>query len=185
MKNTIALAGACILLVAPVLADGPAPTPAAAHYEVKFMTDMIDHHMMAVMMSQHCVEKAVHEQLRTMCQEIIAAQMAEIEQMQTWLKSWYGMTYEPEMKMTGEMKRMMSMTGEMFEIEFMQMMIRHHFKAVVESRTCQKRAYHPELIHLCQQIEITQTQEIQTMQTWLCSWYSICNWGPKPQEPTQ
>jgi len=43
-----------------------------AHFEVKFMTDMIDHHMMAVMMSEHCVEKAVHEELRTMCKKIIA-----------------------------------------------------------------------------------------------------------------
>ena len=92
MKSISALVGACVLLVTPALADGPAPTPAAARYEVKFMTDMIDHHMMAVMMSQHCVEKAVHEQLRTMCQEIIAAQMAEIGQLQKWLKSWYGMT---------------------------------------------------------------------------------------------
>jgi uncharacterized protein (DUF305 family) len=184
MKRLSALVAGCVLLVAPGFADGPAPTPAAAHYEVKFMTDMIDHHMMAVMMSQHCLEKAVHTELRAMCQNIIETQTAEINLMQSWLQSWYGISYEPEMKMTGEMKRMMSMSAEMFEIEFMQMMIRHHFKAIKEAQQCQRRAYHPELIQLCQKIEATQTQEIQTMQTWLCSWYSICNWGPKPQETT-
>jgi uncharacterized protein (DUF305 family) len=174
--------GACALLVTPVFADGPAPTPAAAHYEVTFMTDMIDHHMMAVMMSQDCLTKAVHPDLKSLCQSIIETQTAEIKLMQSWLQAWYVISYEPEMKMTGQMRRLMSMTGEMFEIEFMQMMIRHHFKAVVESRNCQKRAYHPELIQLCQKIETAQTQEIQTMQTWLCSWDGICNWGPKPQE---
>jgi uncharacterized protein (DUF305 family) len=135
MKHLSGLIAGCVLLVTPGLADGPAPTPAAAHYEVKFMTDMIDHHMMAVMMSQHCLEKAtVHAELRTMCQNIIETQTSEIKLMQSWLQSWYGIGYEPEMKMTGEMKRMMSMTGEMFEIEFMQMMIRHHFKAIKEAQ---------------------------------------------------
>jgi len=61
----------------------PASDPSAANYEVKFMTDMIDHHMMAIMTAQVCIEEAVHEELRTMCQEIIAAQTKEIQQMQT------------------------------------------------------------------------------------------------------
>ena len=173
------MAAAATLLTVPVMADRPAPTPAAAHFEVKFMTDMIDHHMMAVMMSEHCVEKAVHEELRTMCKEIIAAQTKEIQQMQTWLNDWYGISYEPDMQMTGQMKKLMSMSGSTFEIEFMQMMIRHHFQAIKEAQQCQRRAYHPELMQLCQNIETTQAREIQEMQTWLCGWYGICNWGPK------
>jgi uncharacterized protein (DUF305 family) len=185
MKRLSALIGACVLLVAPVLGDAPAPTPAAAHYEVKFMTDMIDHHMMAVMMSEHCLEKAVQPELRTMCDNIITTQKAENNLMQSWLQSWYRISYEPEMKMTGEMKRMMSMTGEMFEIEFMQMMIRHHFQATKAAQQCQRRAYHTELIQLCKDIETAQTIEIQRMQTWLCSWYGICNWGPNPKDNTR
>ena len=180
MKYFSTLLASLVLLATPIMADAPAPTPATAHYEIKFMTDMIDHHAMAVMMADMCLEKAVHPELRTLCESIKAAQTEEIQTMQSWLRSWYGISYEPEVKMTGEMKRLMSLSGEVFEIEFMQMMIRHHFKAVVESRTCQKRAYHPELIHLCHNIEMTQTQEIQLMQMWLCSWYGICNWGPKP-----
>ena len=145
------------------------------------MTDMVDHHAMAVMMAEMCLTKAVHPELKSLCEKIKSTQTQEIATMQSWLLNWYNISYSPEMHMTGEMKRLMSLSGELFEIEFMQMMIRHHFKAVVESRTCQKRAYHLELVRMCQEIETAQTQEIQTMQTWLCSWYSICNWGPKPQ----
>jgi uncharacterized protein (DUF305 family) len=184
MKYVMAAAVALAVSV-PALADRPAPTPAAAHFEVKFMTDMIDHHMMAVMMSQHCVEKAVREELRTMCQEIIAAQTKEIQQMQTWLKDWYGISYEPDdMQMTGQMKKLMAMSGATFEIEFMQMMIKHHFQAIKEAQQCQRKAYHPELLQLCQNIESTQAREIQQMQTWLCAWYGICNWGPKAEDFT-
>jgi uncharacterized protein (DUF305 family) len=41
-------------------ADIPAPEKQIAKYEVDFMTDMIDHHQMAIMMSRMCMEKAVH-----------------------------------------------------------------------------------------------------------------------------
>ena len=82
MKSLSTLIGACVLLVTPVLADGPAPTPAAAHYEVKFMTDMIDHHHMAVMMSEHCLKNAKTPDLLAMCEEIIKTQSAEIKLLQ-------------------------------------------------------------------------------------------------------
>lgn len=54
------------------------------------MQDMIDHHVMAIMTSALCLQKAVHAELRTLCGEIIAAQRAEIAQMQWWLCAWYG-----------------------------------------------------------------------------------------------
>jgi uncharacterized protein (DUF305 family) len=161
-------------------AEGPAPNPSTAHYEVKFMADMIDHHAMAVQMAQMCVTKAtIHEDLQSLCQNMIAAQSDEIEQMQSWLEEWYEISYDPEPKETGQMKRLSSMSGEIFEIEFMQMMIRHHAAAVKEAESCQRQAYHVPLILLCQNIETSQTREIQQMQTWLCTWYGICNWGPK------
>jgi uncharacterized protein (DUF305 family) len=42
------------------IASGPAPTQSATNFEIKFMTDMIDHHHMAVMMAEMCIAKAIH-----------------------------------------------------------------------------------------------------------------------------
>jgi uncharacterized protein (DUF305 family) len=168
-----------VLMVFPAFAAEPAPTPAQAKYEVKFMTGMIDHHAMAVMMAQMCLEKAVHEELRSMCQNIIATQSAEIQTMQSWLSSWYGVSYSPQVKMTGEMKKMMEAYGAEFEIMFMESMIRHHWKAVREASACIDQAYHEELTEMCEDIVLTQTEEIRTLQQWLCDWYGICDYGPK------
>lgn len=151
------------------------PTRAQERFEIKFMEGMIDHHMMAVMMAQLCEERAVHPELREMCQEIEQAQMREMAQMQAWLKEWYGINYEPQMTrgMERQMEQLASLGGAEFEVEFMQMMIRHHEKAVREGERCVERAFHPELIQLCQDIVETQQQEIQTMQTWLHDWYGV------------
>jgi uncharacterized protein (DUF305 family) len=161
-------------VVSPAFASAPAPDKSTAKFEIDFMQDMIDHHMMAVMMAEMCVEKAVHEELRLMCEEIIATQSQEMMMMQSWLQDWYGITYMPEMKQNGAIHHLMIMEGAEFEIEFMQMMIKHHLGAIKEGEKCLDRAYHPELLSLCQNIIVTQTQEIAQMQTWLCEWYGIC-----------
>ena len=183
-KLRVCTGAAVVLLLSTGVAgaSGPAPTRTQAIFEIDFMQDMIDHHAMAIMMSEMCLEKAMHPELLSLCQQIITAQRMEIELMQGWLLEWYGIAYEPEMK-KGDMKRMqrmMQLSPEEFEIAFMEMMIRHHWKAVVEARVCVDRAYHTELVAMCQNIAETQTAEIEQMQAWLCEWYGICRSGPQP-----
>jgi uncharacterized protein (DUF305 family) len=157
----------------------PAPTAAASNFEINFMTGMIDHHHMAIMMAEQCLEEDVRAELEELCADIIETQSQEIELMQTWLTDWYGVSYEPEMK-PGDMKmmeRLASLEGDAFAIEFMETMIRHHRKAVVEARQCVDKAFHDELESLCENIIETQAAEIALMSTWLCQWYGRCG-GP-------
>jgi uncharacterized protein (DUF305 family) len=163
------------------IASAPAPDRATSKYEIDFMEGMIDHHAMAVQMGEMCLAKdLVHEELRELCANIVATQTEEIQKMQTWLRDWYGITYEPQMKpgMMNQMEKLAALDGAEFEIEFMQMMIKHHRKAVKEGEQCLKKAYHPELRELCGDIVEAQTSEIELMQTWLCQWYDICKDTP-------
>lgn len=148
---TVALALATTL---PAHAEAPAPTRAQTQYEIRFMTDMIDHHHMAIMMSQICLTNATHEELEALCAEIIVAQQQEIATMQSWLQDWYGVSHAPEMTQGAmqRMERMAEMYGAEFEIAFMKSMIRHHWKAVVRASGCLDRAYHEQLTEMCADI---------------------------------
>lgn len=158
------------------IASSPADDRSTANFEVRFLTGMIDHHQMAVEMARICVQNAVHQELRAMCEDIIAAQLSEIEQMQTWLQQWYGISHEPVMNPGDQrmMERLASLNGAEFEIAFMEMMVKHHEKAIKEARHCLDKAGHAELRTLCQNIIATQSAEISQMQTWLCEWYGQC-----------
>lgn len=161
---------------APASADEPAQDPSTAHFEMKFLVDMIDHHAMAVEMAEICLDKAVHEDLRATCENIRASQSQQIEQMQSWLSDWYGTTHEPAMTQ-GDMQmmeRLGSLDGADFEIEFMESMIKHHRKAIREGESCLRRAEHEQLLTLCQNIISTQSAEIAQMEQWLCDWYGRC-----------
>lgn len=168
-----AVAGTGVATAAPALAETPASAEQATGFEVEFLKSMIDHHYMAVVMAQECVDKAVHPELAAMCEDIITAQSQEIEQMQSWLQEWYGITYEPQLS-TGDMasmQRLDQFTGAEYEIRFMQSMIRHHWAAIREAETCLDRAEHQDLLQLCQNIKTVQLSEIEQMQTWLEEWY--------------
>ena len=171
----LVLAAMFAAFVTPVLADASAPDKQTAKYEIKFMENMIDHHAMAIMMAEMCAMMAVHPDLIALCENIIATQSAEIEMMQTWLQDWYGIDYEPKMHM-GEMEGHMKMDPAQFEEWFMKRMISHHAKAIEEAENCLEAAYHPELISMCQNMIVMQSEEIDTMQAWLCEWYGVCNY---------
>jgi len=173
------LAVLAVFAASPANAAEPAPDPGTARFEVDFLSDMIDHHAMAVEMGQLCLDEAVHEELAAMCSDIVASQQQEIETMQTWLVSWYGRSHQPEMN-AGDMKKMerlATLSGEKFEIEFMQMMSKHHAMAVKMASRCLDRADHAELVDMCGEIVATQSAEVEQMQTWLCDWYGICRPG--------
>lgn len=57
-----------------------------------FLDDMIGHHMMAVMMSQHLLgsRASTHEEVADLARQISAEQRAEIRQMRSWLRAWFG-----------------------------------------------------------------------------------------------
>lgn len=59
-------------------------------FDRAFLSEMIMHHQGAVYMAEAALKDAKHQEIKTMAQNIIAAQTTEIQQMQQWQKSWYG-----------------------------------------------------------------------------------------------
>lgn len=178
LAASIALAAASVLggsvmTPAPAAADAPASSRQEARFETEFLKNMIDHHAMAVRMAQTCVNKATHDELRQMCQSIVDSQSAQIEQMQSWLQDWYGISHEPQLSAGDKqsMQRLESLSGAEYEIRFMRSMIRHHSRAVNEAERCLDRAAHAALLELCGTIKQSQSAEIATMQSWLEQWY--------------
>jgi len=57
-------------------------------FEIWFMRTMIRHHEGAIREAEGCLDRAYHPALQSLCQNIIATQSAEIQQMQVWLCEW-------------------------------------------------------------------------------------------------
>ena len=61
-------------------------------FDKAFIAGMIVHHQGAVHMAEAALKNAKHDEIKQMANAIIAAQTAEIKQMQEWQVAWYGST---------------------------------------------------------------------------------------------
>ena len=181
-----------------VLADGPVEGR-SGRAELRYMEGMIDHHQMAVDMANDCLSKATAEDLKTICQNIIDAQTAEIVQLQEWLLSWYNVQYEPVPMMTGDdgmggmdhggmegmphtdpamMMGMMAglnrVEGVEYDIAWAESMIDHHDDAIHMSERLLSRVPegegHADLRVLAETIIEDQTAEIETLEGLIAAW---------------
>lgn len=198
MKKIWLLLGLVVLLMSSlaipaVFADAPVEGR-AGRAELRFLEGMIDHHQMALDMANDCLAKATTESVTTLCQNIIDAQSAEIETMQTWLLDWYNVQYTP-MSMTdmmgdnmegmdhggmagmphtdpammmGMMAGFNRLEGIDYEIAWLESMIDHHDDAIHMSQRLLDRVPadtgHADLLALAQQIIDDQSAEIEAIE---------------------
>lgn len=66
------------------------PTDSATPFDQRFLEAMIDHHQGAILMATEALNQSEHEEVRSLSEQIIDDQQAEIEQMRAWLSEWYG-----------------------------------------------------------------------------------------------
>ena len=148
-------------------------------FDLDFANMMMMHHQAAIDMSEVEIAKGSDTQIKTMAQNIITAQKAEIEQMQQFVKN-YKM---PEAKMEkGEMhnelgetmKTMMDkmmgmqMTGNT-DKDFVMMMIPHHESAVTMAEDEISHGKKLELKKMAQKMIADQSKEISEFKAWLAN----------------
>lgn len=145
--------------------------------DVTFAQMMTIHHEGALEMATLAAEKADSEDVKDLAVRIEAAQLPEIELMESWLKGW-DEPLEPEghegmdmgnMDMDGMsqedvMAELEQKTGPDFDSEFLTAMIAHHEGAVGMSEEELSDGENVEAKDLAQRIIDAQQDEIQEMQ---------------------
>ena len=146
-------------------------------FDIDFANMMIMHHQAAIDMSEVEIAKGTDAQIRTMAQNIITAQKAEIEQMQQFVNNYKmpeaktktaEMHHEMDETMKAMMDKMhnMQMTGNT-DKDFVMMMIPHHESAVKMAENELMHGKQLELKKMAQQMITDQNKEITDLSAWL------------------
>ena len=143
-------------------------------FDLRFIDEMIVHHQMAIMSSEHMISDSERPELRQLAENIQESQSGQIDQMQEWRDEWYlGAGRTPGMPggMMGHGMKGGSMHGvagsDATDAAFLRMMIPHHQEAIEMSEEALDKAEHPELKELAQMIIDEQSAEIKLMQGYL------------------
>lgn len=152
-------------------------------FDAQFIDQMSMHHRGAIASTQAMIADSSRPELRTLAQDIITTQRAQLATMATWRAQWYpgmkstfAMTDSMMGKASGDMMMgsgaMMSgakMTGPGTERMYLQMMIAHHQLAVDMADQAQQRATHPKLKALAATIAREQSAQITQMRAYLAA----------------
>lgn len=142
-----------------------------------FVAQMIPHHRSAVDMARIATERAEHQELRDLADEIIRAQSSEIETLTKLDGRFQAASIEPGDRGVPDDMAGMSMDSSMlqdadpFDREFIDMMIGHHQGAIRMARVELEKGVNPEAKQLGQAIIEAQTREIEQMNPWRARWY--------------
>ena len=152
--------------------------------DAHFIEQMIPHHEDAITMAKLALEKAKHQEIKTLAQNIIDSQSAEINQMKVWYKDWFGKDLPSGKEVMGQHGMMgttssmhMGMLGNETDMErfenatdfdraFIEGMIPHHQMAVMMASMLKNGTGREELRKLADDIDLAQTREIDSMRNW-------------------
>ncbi len=149
-----------------------------------FIEQMISHHDDAITMANMALQKAEHQEIKDLSQNIIKAQTAENDKMRGWYKSWFGNDVSDTGADHGMGSGMMQngMMGNAsdisnlesanpFDKEFIEQMISHHQMAVMMAQMLEQSTTRPEMKKLGEDIITAQNKEIEQMRNWYSTWY--------------
>jgi len=151
-----------------------------------FIEQMIIHHEDAIIMAELALEKAEHQEIKQLAQDIKRTQSEEIGKMRRWYGDWYGKDVPDAFSgitMMGSPMMNMGMMGDKTDIEhlkttptfdkdFIEEMIVHHQMAVMMAQMLERTTKRSQMQQLAKDIIEGQTKEINSMRSWYRQWYN-------------
>lgn len=207
MKMLYAVA---FVVALPVASRADVPGPGlTARYEVAFMESTIDHHFAALRMTELAagtdlqrsapvtategtsptmgfpatIAKATLNDLKSLARRNNRMQREEIMTLQSFLKDWYGIQYQP--KLTEEAQRMIAVldrtpAGPSFDHAFFETFSRHHYTLMEPVNGCMTGSdlLHDALRRECQGMWHSQIADIDMMRHELKTHFGINDYQP-------
>ncbi|WP_291430080.1 DUF305 domain-containing protein [Deinococcus sp.] len=147
--------------------------PAESSTEVRFVREMIQHHAQAVDMATRVREASSDPQVRVLALDIMLSQQEQIGQMRGWLTLWKrpwagagmdaGHAHAMGMATQAQVENLSALRGRAADVNFLQLMIRHHQGALGMVGPALNPGVRPEVQALARQIQATQSAEVALM----------------------
>jgi uncharacterized protein (DUF305 family) len=143
----------------------------------RFIDAMVPHHQSAVEMAEVALDKAEHQEIRNLAEDIVTTQEAEIEELKRIKQREFG-TSEVPMEMSDEELQMMGMTDPQrlaeqrpFDKAFIDAMIPHHESAIEMAQVALEESDNPRIREIASAIVDAQNREIAQLKDWREEWY--------------
>lgn len=140
-------------------------------YSVQFIDEMSSHHKMGIEMAEMAINKAYHSELKNMARMMKTMQEKEVETMQMWRERWYPSAPKYEYKGAEmDMSKLERLSGNAFDVAFLDSMILHHGGAIFLGGEAYKRSEKAQIRMLGRKIAKDQCKETLKMRELRDQW---------------
>ena len=144
----------------------------------RFIDSMVPHHRGAVDMAEVALDNAEHPEIKSLAEDIVSSQEAEIEQLRSIREREFG-TSEVPGGMSAEEMEGMGMTmdpqqlakEEPFDKAFIDNMTPHHESAIEMANVALEQSDNPDIRRIAEAIVDAQKKELEQMEAWRDEWY--------------
>ena len=157
--------------------SGPSGAAIGNATDRAFVAEMIPHHQMAIDMAKMAEENASHSEIKTLANDIVAAQQSEITRLKAIDKKLEqagigkGDLGVPASKSGMNMAMSDLEDAKTFDKTFIDMMVPHHEGAITMAKAELAKGEHAELKQMAEQIISSQQSEVTKMHDWRKQWY--------------
>jgi uncharacterized protein (DUF305 family) len=191
------LLGAAAGLLIGLPGSSSTSVPGADSVDVGFAQDMSEHHQQAVEMASWERDHTADPTLKQLAFDIETTQLQQIGQMQGWLALWgaatdapggkhmawmasdshahgtasasSGVDTMPGMATSDQLRTLRAASGQQLDVQFLQLMLRHHEGGVIMLQHAAERASVPQVRNLAAQMLSAQTSESEYMKQLLAA----------------
>ncbi len=193
MRLVLVVAAVLVALVGGVLVGRALPdAPGERSAAVGFARDMTVHHQQAIAMAYEAIQEAPSAEVRQLAVDIASTQGNQVGRMQALLREWghpltgsapamawmasadahaphaeqaqQGGAPMPGMASAEEMARLAELTGQEFEVHFLQLMLRHHAGGLQMAEAGAELVGDEQLRELAEAIATSQSSETQVLE---------------------
>ena len=167
------------------------PTGALANatFDQQFIDMMVPHHEGAIAMAQVALQRAERPEVKALAEGIVRSQGAEIQQLKSWRKAWFGSDQTPPLSQVPTLPGLAGHGGhgatmdlaadvaalraapEPFDRACIDAMVAHHESAIAAAQAAETRAERPEINELARRIAADQQREVEQLKRWRQVWY--------------
>ena len=185
----LVLAGAAGYLVGQNHGSSSSRTPSASSVDAGFAWDMATHHRQAVSMAGFVRDHTTDPSIKILAYDIETSQFNQVGQMQGWLDAWglpvnnpnpvmawmSGSGHDhvdadglmPGMATPAEMAKLQTLSGKALDIDFLQLMLRHHQGGLPMAQWAATHATEAYVRNSAQKMADSQTGEVLLMEQML------------------
>jgi uncharacterized protein (DUF305 family) len=143
--------------------------PADRYVDLRYLDGMIAHHLAAIYLLEQAQTHSQRPEIQDLASAVIAADLAEIEELYDYKKDWYDNTRP----VTEFEKINLGTADELFDLRLLNALLAHHHQAIDAAMEISTKSVRNEVLNLANQTATALSANAAVLESYRKDWYEL------------